>query len=167
MFERPFLFVPALVNKFYVFDLAPDRSLFEYFIKNSVAFFSMAWRNPSPEHDPWGVEKYVEAVDQAIATAEITGAKDVNLWAVCGASPVVASLVAYYVATQQRKVNSLGFLVPILDLATLANTVGIGPFIGQKRTGARAARRRAGRMSARDFGLLFAVCCLPCSDQTI
>jgi poly[(R)-3-hydroxyalkanoate] polymerase subunit PhaC len=158
VFERPFLFVPALVNKFYVFDLAPGRSLFEYFIKNSVTFFSIAWRNPSPEHDHWGVEEYGEAVDQAIATVlEITGAKDVNLWAVCGASPVVAALVAYYVATQQRKVNSLGFLVPILDLATLANTEGIGPFIGQKKTGARAARRRAGRMSARDFGLLFAL----------
>lgn len=158
VFERPFLFVPALVNKFYVFDLAPGRSLFEYFIKNGVTFFSMTWRNPSPEHDHWGIEEYEEAVDQAIgAVLEITGAKDVNLWGVCGASPVVASLAAYYVATQQRKVNSLGFLVPILDLATLANTEGIGPFIGQKKVGMKKARRRPGRMSARDFGLLFAL----------
>jgi polyhydroxyalkanoate synthase subunit PhaC len=158
VFERPFLFVPALVNKFYVFDLAPGRSLFEYFIKKGVTFFSMAWRNPSPEHDSWGVEEYQEGVDQAIAAVlEITGANDVNLWGVCGASPVVVSLVGYYVATRQRKVNSLGFLVPILDLGTLANSEGIGSFIGPKKTGGGRGRRRAGRMSARDFGLLFAL----------
>jgi polyhydroxyalkanoate synthase len=157
VFERPMLFIPALVNKFYVFDLAPGRSLFEHFIKSGVTLFTVAWRNPRPEHDHWGIEEYQDAINKAIAVVlEITGAEDLNLWGVCGASPIVVSVLGYYTATRQRKVNSLGLLVPILDLATLRQMEGIGAFVGQKSLLPRA-KKRPRRMSSREFGLLFAL----------
>ena len=156
VFERPMLFIPALVNKFYVLDLAPGRSLFEHFIKSGVTLLT-AWRNPPPEHHHWGIEEYQDAIDKAITVVlEITGAEDLNLWGVCGASPIVVSVLGYYTATRQRKVNSLGLLVPILDLATLRQMEGIGPFVGQKSVLPRA-KKRPRRMSSRELGLLFAL----------
>jgi polyhydroxyalkanoate synthase len=62
----------------------------------------------------------------------------------------------HYAATKQQKVKNLGLLVPILDLATLQQMEGIGPFVGQKPLLPRA-KKRAKSVSAREFGLLFAL----------
>ncbi|TPQ33973.1 alpha/beta fold hydrolase [Cupriavidus pinatubonensis] len=153
--ERPMLFIPPIVNKYYIFDLAPGRSLVEHFVKSGMTVFLVAWRNPSRKHDDWGAPEYVESIDAAIdAVREISGADDVNLWGVCGAAPAVVSLLAYYVATQQHKVNSLVLMVPLLDMGALSNAEGIGGFVDQKGAPTATARRRK-RISAREFSLLF------------
>src|SRR4029077_2000639 len=56
--ERPILIVPSIVNKFYIFDIAPGRSIVEYFIKNGHTVFMLAWRNPQKRHDRWGMSDY-------------------------------------------------------------------------------------------------------------
>jgi polyhydroxyalkanoate synthase len=117
--------------------------------------FALAWRNPQPEHDHWGMREYQESIDTAIdAVNEITGGLGVNLWGVCGASPAIVSLLAYYAATEQRKVNSLVLLVALLDMNDLSQAEGIGG-LTDPQIMERARRRKARRMSAREFGLLF------------
>jgi polyhydroxyalkanoate synthase len=153
--ERPMVFIPAIVNKYYAFDLAPGRSMMEHFVKNGITVFLLVWRNPRPEHDHWGIPEYQESIDTAIdAAREITNAQDVNLWGVCGASPAVVGLLGYYAATRQRKVNSLVLMVPLLDMSGLSQAEGIGGFVDPKLM-ARSKRRKAKRKSARDFSLLF------------
>src|SRR5262249_16446782 len=44
--ERPLLFVPPEVNKYYVLDLAPGRSMVEYAISQGLHTFMVVWRNP-------------------------------------------------------------------------------------------------------------------------
>src|SRR5262249_26480201 len=44
--EIPLLFVPPTINKFYVLDLAPGRSLVEYLIQQGQRVYVMSWRNP-------------------------------------------------------------------------------------------------------------------------
>jgi polyhydroxyalkanoate synthase len=153
--ERPTLVVPSIVNKYYAFDLAPGRSVLEHFVKQGLTMFVMAWRNPRPEHDHWGIAQYQEAIDQAIdAVARIRGVPDVNLWGVCGAGPVVTSLVGHYAATRQRKVNSLLLVVSPHDMGRHSEIPGIGGFTEPRLT---KPLRRLGsrRVSATDFSLLF------------
>jgi hypothetical protein len=59
VWQRPILFVPSIINKYYAFDLAQGRSLFEYLVKSGFTLFSMVFRNPKPEHDHWGMEAYI------------------------------------------------------------------------------------------------------------
>jgi polyhydroxyalkanoate synthase len=95
--------VPSIINKYYAFDLAPGRSLFEFLVKSGFTLFSMAFRNPSPEHDHWGMEAYIEAIDAAFrAVQEISGVEDPHTIAVCGAAPIVVSLAGYYAVLGQR-----------------------------------------------------------------
>jgi polyhydroxyalkanoate synthase len=153
--ERPMLFIPPIINKYYVFDLAPGRSLIEHFIRKGLTVFLVAWRNPRPEHDHWGNVEYQESIDQAIdAVVEIGGTKEINLWGVCGAAPTVASLLAYHAATAQRKVHSLVLMVPLLDMSGISQTEGVGAFTDRK-TMSRFRPRQPRRVSAREFGLLF------------
>jgi polyhydroxyalkanoate synthase len=153
--KKPVVVVPSIVNKYYAFDLAPGRSVFEYFIKQGLTVFTIVWRNPGLEHDHWGLPEYQDSIDQAIdAAREICGVPDVNVWGVCGAGPVVTSLIGYYVATRQRKVNSLMLFVSPHDLSTIGDIPNIGAFADKKFAGKhRSSRSR--RMSAGDFSLLF------------
>jgi poly(3-hydroxyalkanoate) synthetase len=49
------------VNKYYVTDLAPGRSLVEFLVKQGFQTFVVSWRNPMPAQRDWGVDVYIQA----------------------------------------------------------------------------------------------------------
>jgi polyhydroxyalkanoate synthase len=161
VYAVPVLIVPSIVNKFYVFDLAPERSVIEYLVQQGFTVFVLAWRNPGKRHDRWGMAEYQAAVLAGIDLArEIRGTDRVNLWAVCGAGPVAVSAAAYLEAIGEQKVNSLLLVVSPLDTAAMSEAPGIGAFLDADEPAApepvaRAVRSR--RLSARDFAVLFAM----------
>jgi polyhydroxyalkanoate synthase len=67
--ERPLIVVPPELNRYYVLDLAPSRSLVEFAVSNGVHTFMVVWRNPrkhpSLGHGRWGMEDYVAAHTRA------------------------------------------------------------------------------------------------------
>lgn len=159
---RPIVVVPSIVNKYYVLDLAPGRSLIEYFVKQSMTVFVVAWRNPQPRHDRWGMAEYQDAIEAAIdAACAIRKSKDVNLWAVCGAGPVAVSLAGWFAAAKKKKIHSMMLFVSPLDTSAMSKAPGVGAFVDAAAADAaaqpakKALRRR--RMSAKEFTVLFAM----------
>jgi len=65
VFARPLLHVPSVVNRHYVMDLTPRRSLAKYGVDRGMSTFSMVWRNPSPELGDRGFDHYVAAALEA------------------------------------------------------------------------------------------------------
>ncbi|HSZ23918.1 MAG TPA: hypothetical protein VK782_12275, partial [Candidatus Sulfotelmatobacter sp.] len=61
VYERPLLFIPPQINKFYIMDLAPGRSFVEYAVKHGIPMFTISWRNPTPQNRNWGLDEYVTA----------------------------------------------------------------------------------------------------------
>jgi polyhydroxyalkanoate synthase len=43
---RPLLIAPLQINKFYVFDLAPEKSIIRYCLEGSLQAFTISWKNP-------------------------------------------------------------------------------------------------------------------------
>ena len=159
--QRPVLVVPSIVNKYYVFDLAPKRSILEYYVQKGMTVFVMVWRNPQPRHDRWGMSDYQDAVDAAVdATRAISQSEDVNIWAVCGAGPVVVSLAGYYAAKGTRKINSLLLVVSPLDMKAMAEAPSLGAFVDDPEAPTPSVVKkvlRNKRISATEFTLLFAM----------
>ncbi|MFM0289222.1 alpha/beta fold hydrolase [Paraburkholderia megapolitana] len=161
--HRPLLVVPSIVNKYYIFDLAPKRSILEYYVQQGFTVFVMVWRNPQRRHDRWGMPEYQDSIDTAIDTSRaITGSDDVNLWAVCGAGPVAVSMAGYYAATQQRKIHSLLLVVSPLDMTAMSGAPTIGALMDtraqEKRSdGVVKKTLRNRRISAKEFTVLFAM----------
>lgn len=114
---KPLLIVPPQINKFYIFDLSPEKSLIQYALKNNLQTFVVSWRNPSPQHREWGLSSYVQALEEAIdACRDITASKDVNLLGACAGGLTIAALLGHLQAKRQlRKVASSTYMVSLLD----------------------------------------------------
>ncbi|MBL8438869.1 MAG: alpha/beta fold hydrolase [Zoogloeaceae bacterium] len=113
---RPQLMVPPQINKYYIFDLAPGKSIIEYLVANGFQVFAVSWRNPGPEHADWAMDTYVKAILEAIAVVrEITGADDVNLHGACSGAMTMASLMGYEAATGASQIHAATLMVAVLD----------------------------------------------------
>jgi poly[(R)-3-hydroxyalkanoate] polymerase subunit PhaC len=123
--EVPVLVVPPTINKFYVFDLAPGRSMVEYLVQQGQQVFVMSWRNPDQEHGSFDLDTYAEAVLEARdATAAISGHDSVHLTAACSGGIIGAGALGHLAAEGRLgEVESLTLLVCALDNAR-AGTAG-------------------------------------------
>jgi polyhydroxyalkanoate synthase len=115
--ERPLLIVPPTINKFYVLDLAPGRSMVEYLVRQGQQVFMISWRNPGAHHAAWDADTYGQAVLDALDAVEaISGADQTLLAGVCSGG-ILASLVMGHLAAigQEDRVAGLGLAVTTLD----------------------------------------------------
>ncbi len=110
------LVVPPQINKYYILDLAPGRSLFEHLVGQGNQVFSISWRNPGPEHRDWNLDTYAAAILEAIdATLDITGVDDLNMLGVCAGGITMAGVLGHLAAIGDTRVRSASFLVTIID----------------------------------------------------
>ncbi|WP_443191648.1 alpha/beta fold hydrolase, partial [Pseudomonas indica] len=116
-YARPLLIVPPQINKFYIFDLSPEKSFVQYALKNGLQVFIISWRNPDARHREWGLSTYVQAVEQALDVCRaICGSRDVNLLGACAGGLTTAALQGHLQARRQlRKVASSTYLVSLMD----------------------------------------------------
>lgn len=155
VYGRPLLVVPPQINKFYILDLAPGRSLFEHLVSTGQQVFAISWRNPEPEHRDWNLDTYCAAILEATdAALEITGSKDLNMLGVCAGGITQAALLGHLAAIEDDRVRSASFLVTIIDWDVPST---MGTMIS--RPVVEAAKRRSQRqgiLKGEDLNRIFA-----------
>ncbi|SHG75033.1 PHA/PHB synthase family protein [Geodermatophilus nigrescens] len=121
----PLVVVPPTINKYYVTDLAPGRSIVENYVAAGQQVFMISWRNPDERHADWGLDAYGQAVLDAMdAAARITGSERVSLQGFCSGGIILAMVLAHLAATDRLgRVAAASFAVTVLDWAK-AGTVG-------------------------------------------
>ncbi|MEE6167693.1 MULTISPECIES: PHA/PHB synthase family protein [unclassified Mycolicibacterium] len=113
----PLLMVPPVINKFYVMDIAPGRSMVEYFLRQGLQVFAISWRNPTAEHRDWGFDVYGQAIVDALEAVEkITQSTRTHVQASCSGGILAAMTAAHLAATGQAdRLASLTLMVTVLD----------------------------------------------------
>jgi len=117
VFEVPLLLVPPTINKFYAVDLAPERSLIEFNVRQGRQMFCISWRNPDARHAGWNVDTYVRAILDALdAVEEIAGSDRTVLGGICSGG-ILASITAAYLAGigRQDRLAALCLAVTVID----------------------------------------------------
>ena len=166
--ELPLLIVPPTINKYYILDLAPGRSMIEYLTAQGQQVFVMSWRNPDERHAVWGFGKYTEAIIEAMeAVAGICSADAVHLLAACSGG-ILASLTAAALTDRSRaaaaaaagaaddnpRLASLTLLVTMLDQA---RTDAVGALVDESTAQAAiAASARKGYLDGHRLAEIFA-----------
>lgn len=118
--QTPILFSPPWINKYYIMDLAPQRSLIEWAVQHGHTCFVISYRNPDEELRDVTMSDYLRE-GPAVAldvVADITGAQRVNLVALCLGGTLATALCAWLAARDERRVNSLTLLNTMLDFSS-------------------------------------------------
>src|SRR6202048_3862642 len=115
----PLLIVPPVINKFYILDIAPGRSMIEYFVQQGQQVFVISWRNPQARHRDWGFDTYGAAIVEAMdAVQKITGTDSTHLLGTCSGG-ILAAMTAAHLADigEGDRVAVINLAVTALDEA--------------------------------------------------
>jgi len=115
--EVPLLLVPPTINKYYVLDISPGRSMVEYFVAQGQQVSVISWRNPGQAQGHFDLDTYASAVAEARdAVASIAAQQEVNVAAACSGGMITAGLLGQLAATGELdRVASLTLMVCALD----------------------------------------------------
>jgi polyhydroxyalkanoate synthase len=152
--RRPLLAIPPQINKFYVLDLAPGRSLFEYLVQGGVQTFVVSWRNPGPAQRSWGLHTYVGAILEATeAIRDITASRDLNVLGACAGGITTALLLRQLASAHDAGVHAATLLVTALDggLDSQLGLLSTPPVI----EAARLMSRQKGILEGHELGRAF------------
>jgi polyhydroxyalkanoate synthase len=152
---RPVVMIPPQINKYYVMDLAPQRSFIEHAVAHGVQFFAISWRNPTAEHRDWDLDTYVRGCLDCIGVAcEVTGSKDVNLLGMCAGGITTSITLAHMAASGDERVHSVTLPVTMLDMS-VPSTAGM---FASERVAAGAVRQsqRRGVLRGSEMARVFA-----------
>jgi len=119
VFSVPLLFCPPWINKYYIMDLAPGRSLIEWAVQHGHTCFVISYRNPDSSMRDLGFEDYLHlGLREAVTVArEITKASKVNLVSLCLGGTLSAIGLAYFAGMGDTSINSATFLNTMTDFA--------------------------------------------------
>src|SRR5262249_45477327 len=120
---RPLLIAPPQINKFYVFDLVPEKSIVQLALKGGLQTFGISWKNPTEAECDFGLDTYVGALENAVdVMRDITGSADVNIWGSCSGGITTSAFLANLAAREAAKVHSATIAVCVLDMAVAQGT---------------------------------------------
>src|SRR5215468_324889 len=155
--RRPLLIAPPQINKFYVFDLVPDKSIIRYCLDGGLQTFAISWKNPTAAERGFGLDTYVAALGEAVdAMCEITGSEDVNIWGSCSGGITTSAFLAHLAARGEAKVHSATVAVCLLDMAATQNTTA-GLFVSPESIiAAKSASQLAGVVEGQELARMFA-----------
>jgi len=115
VYAVPQLTIPPQINKMYINDLSPEKSVVKYQLDNGVQTFVISWKNPSKEQGSWGMAKYVASCREAMeAVARITRSDKVNVSAGCSGGQTASVLASQLAADGSDLLGALTLMVCVL-----------------------------------------------------
>ena len=115
VYETPQLTIPPQINKMYINDLSPEKSVVKYQLDNGIQTFVISWRNPTKEQGIWAMADYIKASEEAMAAvSDITGSDKVNVSAGCSGGQTASVLASKLAASKSDLLGTLTLMVCVL-----------------------------------------------------
>jgi polyhydroxyalkanoate synthase len=113
----PLLASPPWINKYYIMDLAPDRSLIEWAVRHGRTVFTISYRNPDASMSGITMDDYSTHGTRAAldAVSEITGSETVDILGACLGGTLAAMTAAQLAASDEDQIGTLTLINTLLD----------------------------------------------------
>jgi polyhydroxyalkanoate synthase len=117
--ERPMLFVPPCINKYYILDLQPDNSVIRYTVEQGHRLFVVSWRNPDESLAAKSWDDYIaDGPLKAIEVVQaITGKDTFNMLGFCVGGTILTTALAVLAARGEQPASSVTLLTTLLDFS--------------------------------------------------
>jgi polyhydroxyalkanoate synthase len=117
--ERPMLFVPPCINKYYILDLQPENSLIRYTVQQGHRLFVISWRNPDASLAAKTWDDYIDdgAIRAIREVQAIGGQAQIDVLGFCVGGTIVATALAVLAARGEQPAASLTLLTTLLDFS--------------------------------------------------
>lgn len=122
-YETPLLFVFALVNRPYILDLRPEKSVVSHFVNRGFNTYNLDWGVPTPGDRYLGLRDYVlRYIDNTVDHIRAqTGQDKVTLLGYC----MGGTMTAIYAALRPEKVKNLILLTAPVDWSHKENLLSL------------------------------------------
>ena len=117
VYKRPLVIYPPWINKYYILDLGPEKSLVKWCLDKGYTVFVASWVNPDARLALKTFEDYMfEGVYAALdAVEKATGETEVNAVGYCIGGTLLASSLAHMAQRGDTRIKSATFLVTQVD----------------------------------------------------
>jgi polyhydroxyalkanoate synthase len=114
---NPLLCSPPWINKYYVMDLAPDRSFVQWAVDHGRTVFVISYKNPSKDMSGTTMDDYLVNGPQTALDViqEITGAETIDIVGLCLGGALTGITAAYLQQAGDRRIGALTLLNTMLD----------------------------------------------------
>ena len=132
VYAEPILFSPPWINKYYIMDLAPGRSLVEFAVQQGFTVFMISYRDGDESMADLTMDDYLR---QGLLSAlnrveELTGAPRVNLLGLC-LGGTMAMLTLAYLASRKES-HRVGWTTLTNTLVDFADAGDLKSFTDEK-----------------------------------
>jgi polyhydroxyalkanoate synthase subunit PhaC len=142
VYEIPQLTIPPQINKMYINDLSPEKSVVKWQTDNGIQCFVISWKNPTKEEGVWGMDDYIASCLKAVdLVCEITGAPKVNISSACSGGQTGAILASKMAAAGDKRLGALTYMVTVLH--PKQNDIEAGSLMTEN--GLQLAKQRAAK----------------------
>ncbi|MDX1593391.1 MAG: class I poly(R)-hydroxyalkanoic acid synthase [Gammaproteobacteria bacterium] len=127
----PVVLVSPWINKYYILDLNPRKSLVRWLVERGYTVFVTSWKNPGPELADTAFDDYLtDGALQAVEVArEVTGSDQVHLTGYCIGGTLVACLMAWLNRAGGRRKSPVAHWTLLTTLVDFEMPGEIGVFI--------------------------------------
>ncbi|MFC3693534.1 class I poly(R)-hydroxyalkanoic acid synthase [Chenggangzhangella methanolivorans] len=114
---RPLVIVPPWINKFYVLDLTPEKSMIAWAVSQGLTVFCISWVNPDSSHARLGFDDYMrDGVMTAVDVArEICGTEQADTIGYCVGGTLLSVTLAYMAAAGDDRIASATLMTTQVD----------------------------------------------------
>jgi polyhydroxyalkanoate synthase len=115
--KLPLLIVPPWINKFYILDLAPEKSFIRWCVDQGLTVFVISWVNPDARLATKSFEEYMrEGPLTALDVIDtVTGERKAHTIGYCVGGTLLAITLAYMAAKREQRVASATFFAAQVD----------------------------------------------------
>ena len=115
--KEPILIIPPWINKFYILDLNPEKSLIGWLVEQGHTVFVCSWVNPDERQAKKDFVNYMRegvlfSIDTVLAAA---GSEKTDVVGYCVGGTLLAMTLAYMERMGDQRINTATFLTTRID----------------------------------------------------
>ena len=119
VYEKPILFIPPWINKYYILDLTPEKSLVKWLVAQGFTVFMISWVNPDEKLAAKTWEHYL--FEGPMAALDVitknTSCQSVHLVGYCIGGTLLACMLAYMQHKNDNRAASGSYFNALLDFS--------------------------------------------------